>query len=171
MSPQKVQAGNPQHHQGEADGQKNIFNAVRPVGVSNTFTLLDGLAYNTYNILRNNKIEAMSKMSTRILLPLHLIYFKTICSFMHDFVYNLTPPNISELLIYSSEKHYNFTRSSTAGRLYLNHAKTERMKNYFSGLDAGIWSSIPTCLRSLPMYKFKRLLYRQLLNIWMREDT
>lgn len=52
MSPQTVQAGNPQHHQGEADGQKNIFNAVRPVGVSNTFTLLDGLTYNTYNILR-----------------------------------------------------------------------------------------------------------------------
>ena len=90
---------------------------------------------------------------------------------MHDFVYNLTPPDISELLIYSSEKHYNFTRSSKAGRLYLNHAKTERTKNYFSGLDAGIWSSIPTCLRSLTMYKFKRLLYRQLLNIWMREDT
>ena len=90
---------------------------------------------------------------------------------MHDFVYNLTPPDISELLIYSSEKHYNFTRSSKASRLYLNHARTERMKIYFSGLDAGIWSSIPTCLRSLPMYKFKRLLYRQLLNIWMREDT
>ena len=126
MSPQKVQAGNPQHHQGEADGQKNIFNAVRPVGVSNTFTLLDGLTYNTYNILSGRrKIEAMSKMSTRILLPLHLIYFKTICSFMHDFVYNLTPPYISELFSYSLEKHHYYTTSSAAGNSYLKHSRTE----------------------------------------------
>ena len=31
--------------------------------------------------------------------------FQTICSFMHDFVNNLTPPNVSELFSYSSEKN------------------------------------------------------------------
>ena len=31
------------------------------------------------------------------ILPLHQTYFKTICSFMHDFVNDLALPNISEL--------------------------------------------------------------------------
>ena len=36
---------------------------------------------------------------------------------MHDFVNYLTPPNISELFSYSSEKHHYYTRSSVAGNL------------------------------------------------------
>ena len=33
---------------------------------------------------------------------------------MHDFVDNLTPPNVSELFSYSSEKHHYYIRSSAA---------------------------------------------------------
>ena len=36
---------------------------------------------------------------------------------MHDFVNYLTPPNISELFSYSSEKHHYYTRSLVAGNL------------------------------------------------------
>ena len=35
----------------------------------------------------------------------NIVPFQTICSFMHDFVNNLTPPNVSELFSYSSEKN------------------------------------------------------------------
>ena len=90
---------------------------------------------------------------------------------MHDFVNNLTPPNVSELFNYSSEKHHYYTRSSAAGNLYLKHLRTEHMKNSFSRLGARIWNSIPICLRSPPKYEFKKLLHRQLINILMREDT
>ena len=98
-------------------------------------------------------------------------HFKIICSFMHDFVNNLTPPSVSGLFSYSSEKHHHYTRSSAAGNLFLQHLRTEYMKNCFLRLGARIWNSIPFCLRSLPKYKFKRLLHRQLLNILMREDA
>ena len=50
----------------------------------------------------------------------NILPFQTICSFMHDFVNNLTPPNVSELFNCSSEKHHYYTRSSAAGNLYLN---------------------------------------------------
>ena len=101
----------------------------------------------------------------------NILPFQTICSFMHDFVNNLTPPNVSELFNYSSEKHHYYTRSSAAGNLYLKHLRTEHMKNSFSRLGARIWNSIPICLRSPPKYEFKKLLHRQLINILMREDT
>ena len=106
------------------------------------------------------------------ILPPHLIYFETVCFFfMHDFVNNLTPPNISELTSYSSEKYHSYTRSSAAGNLYLKHLRTEHVKNSFSRLGARIWNSTPICLCSLLKCKFKRLLHRQLLNILMRENT
>ena len=89
----------------------------------------------------------------------NIVPFQTICSFMHDFVNNLTPPNVSELFSYSSEKkHYSYTRSSAAGNLYLKHLRTEHMKNSFSRLGARIWNRIPICLRSPTKYEFKRLL-------------
>ena len=105
------------------------------------------------------------------ILPPHLIYFETVCFFMHDFVNNLTPPNISELTSYSSEKYHYYTRSSAAGNLYLKHLRTEHMKNSLSRLGARIWNSTFICLCSLLKCKFKRLLHRQLLNILMRENT
>ena len=101
----------------------------------------------------------------------NILPFQTICSFMHDFVNNLTPPNVSELFSYSSEKHHYYTRSSAAGNLYLKHLRTEHMKNSLSRLGARIWNSTPICLCSLLKCKFKRLLHRQLLNILMRENT
>ena len=49
--------------------------------------------------------------------------------------------------------------------------RERNVKNSFLRVSARIWDSIPICLRSLPKYKFKRLLYRQLLSILMQEDT
>ena len=82
--------------------------------------------------------------------PLHQTYFKTTCPFMHDFVNDLAPLDISELFSYSSEKHHHYTRSSAAGNLCLKYKK-----KYFSRLGARIWNTIPICLRSLPKYDFK----------------
>ena len=87
--------------------------------------------------------------------PLHQTYFKTTCSFMHDFVNDLAPLDISELFSYSSEKHHHYTRSSAAGNLCLKYSRTKHKKNYFSRLDARIWNSIPICLLSIPKYEFK----------------
>ena len=87
--------------------------------------------------------------------PLHQTYFKTTCSFMHDFVNDLAPLDISELFSYSSEKHHHYTRSSAAGNLCLKYSRTKHKKNYFSRLDARVWNSIPICLLSIPKYEFK----------------
>ena len=102
--------------------------------------------------------------------PLHQTYFKTTCSFMHDFVNDLAPLDISELFSYSSEKHHHYTRSSAAGNLCLKYSRTKHKKNYFSRLDARIWNSIPICLL-LDLNMNLNGIPRQLLNILMREYT
>ena len=89
---------------------------------------------------------------------------------MYDFVYNLTPPYIPELFSYSLEKHHYYKRPQRLATPILN-IREQNYEKLFSRLGARIWNSIPICLRSLPMYKFERLLHGQLLNVWMREDT
>ena len=102
--------------------------------------------------------------------PLHQTYFKTTCSFMHDFVNDLAPLDISELFSYSSEKHHHYTRSSAVCNLCLKYSRTKHKKNYFSRLDARIWNSIPICLL-LDLNMNLNGIPRQLLNILMREYT
>ena len=102
--------------------------------------------------------------------PLHQTYFKTTCSFMHDFVNDLAPLDISELFSNSSEKHHHYTSSSAARNLCLKYSRTKHKKNYFSRLDARIWNSIPICLL-LDLNMNLNGIPRQLLNILMREYT
>ena len=51
---------------------------------------------------------------------------------MHDFINDLTPPNISELLRYSLEKNSTIIqRLSAVGNLCLKDWRTEHMKFVF----------------------------------------
>ena len=116
------------------------------------------------------RAQAVPFVNLANIFPLHQTYFKTTCSFMHDFVNDLAPLDISELFSYSSEKHHHYTRSSAAGNLCLKYSRTKHKKNYFSRLDARIWNSIPICLL-LDLNMNLNGIPRQLLNILMREYT
>ena len=116
------------------------------------------------------RAQAVPFVNLADIFPLHQTYFKTTCSFMHDFVNDLAPLDISELFSYSSEKHHHYTRSSAAGNLCLKYSRTKHKKNYFSRLDARIWNSIPICLL-LDLNMNLNGIPRQLLNILMREYT
>ena len=86
--------------------------------------------------------------------PLHQTYFKTTCSFMHDFVNDLAPLDISEL--FSIQKNTTIIQGpQRLAASVLNIRELIIRKNYFSRLDARIWNSIPICLLSIPKYEFK----------------
>ena len=116
------------------------------------------------------RAQAVPFVNLANIFPLHQTYFKTTCSFMHDFVNDLAPLDISELFSYSSEKHHHYTRSSAVCNLCLKYSRTKHKKNYFSRLDARIWNSIPICLL-LDLNMNLNGIPRQLLNILMREYT
>ena len=86
--------------------------------------------------------------------PLHQTYFKTTCFFMHDFVNDLAPLDISEL--FSIQKNTTIIQGpQRLATSVLNIRELIIRKNYFSRLDARIWNSIPICLLSIPKYEFK----------------
>ena len=104
-------------------------------------------------------------------LPLNLLYFKTICLIMHDVFNNVTPPNVSNLFTYSSKIHHHNTRFSVAGNFYLQYSRTNHLKNSASSIGPKIWNSIPNSDRALPKYKFKDILQNRLLDILTQENT
>ena len=104
-------------------------------------------------------------------LPLNLLYFKTIWLIMHDVCNNVTPLIVSNLFTYSSKLHHHNTRFSAAGNFYLKHSRTDHMKNSFLRIGAKIWNSISGSDRALPKYKFKDTLQSRLLDILIQEDT
>ena len=97
--------------------------------------------------------------------PLHQTYFKTICSFMHDFVNDLAPSNISELFRYSSEKHYQRLAISV-----LNIPEQNIRKILSQDWVQGSGIVIPSVF-FLDLNINLNGIHRQLLNILMREYT
>ena len=104
------------------------------------------------------------------ILPLHQTYFKTTCSFMHDFFNDQVPPNISDLFSYSSEKHHHYTSSSAAGNLCLKYSRTNIKKNLSQDWVQGSGIVFPSVF-ALYLNMNLNGTYWQLLNILTREDT
>ena len=130
-----------------------LFKLTCPTGLQSEAKLLNRILKRCW--LCKNVLILYLLSTCQTFFPLHQTYFKTICSFMHDFVNDLAPSNISELFRYSSEKHYHYTRSSAAGNLCFKYSRTKHKKNSFSRLGARLWNSNPICLLSRPKYKFK----------------
>ena len=86
-------------------------------------------------------------------------------------VFNVTPPNVSNLFTYSSKMHHHNTRFSVAGNFYLHYSRTDHLKNSFSSIGAKMWNSSPNSDCALPKYKFKGILQNQLLDIPTQENT
>ena len=106
--------------------------------------------------------EPLFKLSN--VLPLNLLYFKTICLIMHDLFNNVTPPNISNIFTYSSKIHHHITRFSAAGNCHIKHSRRDHLNNSFSSIGSKIWNSIPVSDCALPKYKFNDILHNRLLD-------
>ena len=104
-------------------------------------------------------------------LPLNLLYFKTICLIMHNVFDNVKPPIVCNLFTYSAKTLHHNARFSVAGNFYLQYSRTDHLKNSFSSICANIWKSIPNSDHALPKYKFKDILQNQPLDILTQENS
>ena len=77
------------------------------------------------------RFHAVPLFKLSIVIPLDFLSFKTICLIM-------PPPSFSNLLTYSSKVHHHNTRFSAAGNFYIEHSRTDHMKNSFSRIGAEI---------------------------------
>ena len=70
-----------------------------------------------------NRSYAIPLFVSANVLSLNMLYFETVCSFMHDVSTNSAPQNICDLFTCSSDVHTYNTRSSDAGNLYVNKSR------------------------------------------------
>ena len=76
------------------------------------------------------------------LLPLDMLYFKSVAVMMHDVSNNLTPPYIFNLFTHQADIHPYETRSSQRGDYFLKRSRIDIQKRSFSRIGVKIWNSI-----------------------------
>ena len=92
------------------------------------------------------------------ILPIKMLYFKSVASVLHDIENHCAPPNISELFTRSEQVHSYITRFSVAGSFYIKQVRTNHQLLSFSRVGAKIWNGIPPELRKLRKAPFKKFL-------------
>ena len=104
------------------------------------------------------------------ILPIKLLYFKSVASLLHDIANLRAPPNISELFTRSAQIHSYSTRSSAAGNFHIKTSRTNQQLFSFSIIGANIWNGIPLKVNELGKAPFKRNLKHMLLQILQTGD-
>ena len=99
------------------------------------------------------------------ILPIKLLYFKSVASLLHDIANLHAPPNISELFTHSAQIHSFSTRYSVAGNFHIKTSRTNQQLFSFSRIGANIWNGIPLKVCQLEKAPFKCKLKHILLQI------
>ena len=104
------------------------------------------------------------------ILPLDLLYFKTVATQMHDISNHLTPPDICDLFTTTDQIHNHHTRSSAKGDYFVQYSRLNKQKNSFSRTGVRIWNSLPLYMRDFSKHLFKKKIHSELLQMLSEED-
>ena len=72
------------------------------------------------------------------ILPIKLLYFKSVASLLHDIANLCAPPNISDLFTRSSQLHAYSTQSAVAGNFHIKMSRTNQQLFSFSRTGTNI---------------------------------
>ena len=117
-----------------------------------------------------NRPHAIPLFVSSNVLPLHTLYFETVCSLMHDISTRSARQNICDLFTYSSGIHTYDTRFSDSGNLYINKSRLKIQLNSFSIFGAKLWNCLKPDLRKLRKQPFKNKIHQFLLAVLGNED-
>ena len=110
------------------------------------------------------KTHAIPLFISSSLLPLDLLYFKSVAILMHDVSNNISPPQINNLFHYQHNIHSYITRSSTRGNFFLKYSRINKQNMSFSRNGVRIWNSLSSEFHQMPKTKFKRNIHNMLLQ-------
>ena len=102
------------------------------------------------------------------LLPVDMLYFKSVTLMMHDVSNNLTPPNTFNLFAHQADIHPYETRSSQRGDYFFKRSRIDIQKRSFSRIGVKIWNSLSCEVRQMSKSNFKNdvndILFQRLLK-------
>ena len=104
------------------------------------------------------------------ILPIDMLYFKSVSMLMHDVYNKMTPLNISNLFIPAREVNKCNTRFSSGSNFYVKSSRLDKLHRSFSRTGVRIWNSISDDLCNSSKNKFKRKLHEILLSILTIEE-
>ena len=119
------------------------------------------------------KTHAVPLFISSSLLPLDLLYFKSVAILMHDVSKNILPQQISNLFQYQHNIHSHITRSSTRGTFFLKYSRTSKQNMSFLRNAVRIWNSLSSKFHQMPKTKFKRDIHNKLCsyrNSWRQTN-
>ena len=105
------------------------------------------------------------------ILPINMLYFETMSTFMYDISNNSAPQNISTLFRKSNLIHPYKTRSSSSGNFYIQYSRLNQQHNSSTRFGARVWNCLPPQVRQLPKKQFKKKVREILFAIFHAEDT
>ena len=103
------------------------------------------------------------------ILPLHFLYFKSVCCLMHDIRNRKVPSDILNLFSGTTSVHSYNTRFSSANKFYIKKSTLEIQNKAFSRVGAKIWNEMPAS-RELPKEHYSTLSFLIYMYILKKHD-
>ena len=117
------------------------------------------------------KSDAIPLFVSSNLLPLDLLYFKSVAILMHDVFNNLSPPQISNIFNFQSNVHSYNTRSSSRGNFFAQYSRLVKKNKSFSRNGVRVWNSLSAEIRYMSKTTFKRKVHDLLLQKLLKADN
>ena len=116
------------------------------------------------------RAHAVPLFTSSKILPLNMLYVKTVSSIMFDVSCLTVPTNISNLFIKAYEKHNHETRFNSSDNFYINPSRLSQNQGSFARYGAKLWNSLCDKLRQLPKRAFKKHTNDMLFSLLEAED-
>ena len=119
---------------------------------------------------RNNREHAIPLFVCSNILPVDMLYFKSIASLMHDINNQSAPLNLINLFDRVDSVDSYRTRSASTGKFHIKCSKLTQLSHSFSRLGCKIWNELPESFRAKTKASFKKCLQTRLLKLLDQED-
>ena len=116
------------------------------------------------------KEHAIPLFTNLNVLPLNMIYYKSVCNLMYDVSNSSCPSTISDYFNRSRNIHTHKTRHCASNNFYIEYSRLNKLNASFARSGAKIWNNIPGNVRELGKKKFNKALQNSLLTILELED-
>jgi hypothetical protein len=104
------------------------------------------------------------------ILPINLLYIKSISILMYDISKTNVPPNLSAMFISLEKIHEYNTRSSSMKNFHVKYTGSDLQKRFFANTGARVWNVVPMELRENSKHNFRKKMHDKLLQMLVMED-
>ncbi len=104
------------------------------------------------------------------ILPINMLYIKTVCNLMYDVSNGSCPSSISDCFIHSRQIHNHNTRHCVSKNYYIEYSRLTKTNSSFARVGAKVWNNISTDVRELGRTNFNKIIKKTLLTILELED-